>query len=244
MNFIIGKYKLPDFVNMPIEFLCKVQLNENEMASVIRRKKLSSMDLFTDGQKVTMVTESNSNVLVGAYIEKDNSFYFNSMKLFKSNINESDKKSLSKISKKYDWRELVEAIDEYEDDTVISDKETVLNYIMRLEGYMIRAKELHWSAETKSGHELIDEIRDKIEDLEDSIAEDMMGYLGVRITVGEVKPIETSAEDITTFLTALYTDTMGFYSEIKNNVNCIGIVSELESFLHELNKGKYLKELV
>lgn len=139
-------------------------------------------------------------------------------------------------------------------DTVISDKELVIEFIAFLEGYAIRFKEFHWNAGGKSLHEAAEKAYDLVYALEDSIAEDMMGWMDSKIKPGSINPVfpaetcgapqEHIALNLHEVLNMLKDDAFSFYTKIENNNNFIGIRSELENFLHEINQLVYLAKLV
>lgn len=139
-------------------------------------------------------------------------------------------------------------------DTIISDKELVIEFIAILEGYAIRIKEFHWNADNKSLHETAEKAYDLVYTLEDSIAEDMMGWTGSKINPGSINPIfptvtyDISQEDIALnfydILKMLKDNAFSFYNKIENNNNFIGIRSELENFLHEISQLIYLAKLL
>lgn len=140
------------------------------------------------------------------------------------------------------------------DDTIISDKELVIEFIALLEGYAIRFKEFHWNASGKSLHETAEKAYDLVYDLEDSIAEDMMGWTDSKIKPGSINPVfpdetcgapqENIALPLHEVLCMLMDDAVSFYTKIENNINFIGIRSELENFLHKIKQLIYLAKLV
>lgn len=140
------------------------------------------------------------------------------------------------------------------DDTVISDKELVIEFIAFLEGYAIRFKEFHWNASSKSLHEAAEKAYDLVYALEDSIAEDMMGWMDSKIKPGSINPVfpaetggapqENIALPLHEVLGMLKDDAFSFYTKVENNNNFIGIRSELENFLHEISQLIYLAKLV
>lgn len=139
--------------------------------------------------------------------------------------------------------ELLEGVFEEESNTIYSDRELVCDFIMRLEGYAVRLKEMHWDADKKSEHEVTEKTYKLLYDLEDSIAEDMMGYLGSYITPGTIQPVLPKSESLEGLLNLIKDDATEFYKRIEHDDNCIGIRSEVESFIHDMNQIVYLSKM-
>lgn len=180
-----------------------------------------------------------------------------------ASMEKEDSDRLLAIFEKYSKEEINEAMGEMfgkdgmvqeDDEPVISDKELVIEFIAFLEGYAIRFKEFHWNANGKSSHEVAEKAYELVYALEDSIAEDMMGWTDSKIKPGSINPVfpaETSgapqehiALPLHAVLSMLKDDAFSFYTNIENNNNFIGIRSELENFLHEISQLIYLAKLV
>lgn len=139
--------------------------------------------------------------------------------------------------------QLFEEVYEEENNTIYSDRELVCDFIMRLEGYTVRLKEMHWDADKKSEHEVTEKTYKLLYDLEDSIAEDMMGYLGSYITPGTIQPVLPKSESLEGLLNTIKDDATEFYKRIEHDDNCIGIRSEIETFIHDMNQIIYLSKM-
>lgn len=142
-----------------------------------------------------------------------------------------------------DINRLFEEVYEEENNTIYSDRELVCDFIMRLEGYTVRLKEMHWDADKKSEHEVTEKTYKLLYDLEDSIAEDMMGYLGSYITPGTIQPVLPKSESLEGLLNTIKDDAAEFYKRIEHDDNCIGIRSEIETFIHDMNQIIYLSKM-
>ena len=146
-----------------------------------------------------------------------------------------------------------EILSEETPETMVSDKEMVLDFISFLEGYALRFKEFHWDSDKKAKHETAEKAYDLVYALEDSIAEDMMGFTETRIKPGSVNPVipadrlsppqDDIEVDLVTTLQMLSDDTFSFYKKIEHNNNFIGIRSEVENFMHELRQLIYLAKM-
>ena len=179
-------------------------------------------------------------------------------------ISNKDRRLLEAFEEKYTPQELLTAIQEIKtkgsltgmpaiavdsNNTVgTSIPEAILLYIKKLEGYRIRLREIHWSTENKSKHELSDNLMSMLADYEDSIAEEAMGIFGIRVKVGDIVPEIPEGRDIKSILTSVTNDTLTLLaslepSEGETSIPSGGIPSILEDILHDLNKSKYLETL-
>ena len=119
----------------------------------------------------------------------------------------------------------------------------ILNYIQKLEGFRIRLRELHWSAERMSAHKLTDDLMNTLVNIEDDIAEDLQGFLGIRIGVGAVSPVMPEAKDIKSLLETIKQETLSLREAIDGVPDFVGIVSMLDDLVHSMNKSLYLETL-
>ena len=179
-------------------------------------------------------------------------------------ISNKDRRLLEAFEEKYTPQELLTAIQEIKTKEKLVDSpdiaadsnntvgtslpEAILLYIKKLEGYRIRLREIHWSAENKSKHELSDNLMSMLADYEDSIAEEAMGIFGIRVKVGDIVPEIPEGRDIKSILTSVTNDTLILLaslesSEGETSIPSGGIPSILEDILHDLNKSKYLETL-
>lgn len=187
---------------------------------------------------------------IGYYNKVNEALYTNNRMNFLFSdvtISSKDLSSFKALCEKADPIEMLDAIENsIESDNsrgVSSIKMTCLEFFSHIEGFIMAAKTLHWNADTMAEHKLIEDVYTSLEKLEDSIAEDMMGFLGIRITQGELTATPVEVQSIAEYLMALQAVVDDFYNMVNDDKNCIGIVSELESFIHELNKYKYLNNL-
>ena len=179
-------------------------------------------------------------------------------------ISNKDRRLLEAFEEKYTPQELLTAIQEIKTKGKLVDSpaiaagsnntvgtslpEAILLYIKKLEGYRIRLREIHWSTENKSKHELSDNLMSMLADYEDSIAEEAMGIFGIRVKVGDIVPEIPEGRDIKSILTSVTNDTLTLLaslepSEDETSIPSGGIPSILEDILHDLNKSKYLETL-
>lgn len=123
------------------------------------------------------------------------------------------------------------------------DRGTFISYLNKVEAWKTRCKNLHWAADHKDIHEYLDELYNILIDYQDKIAEAYMGITG-KLHPLDINP--TACDKITAM--DLIEDIINitaveFYHNIPEDVVFIGIRSEVESFVQELEKYKYLFSL-
>jgi hypothetical protein len=119
-------------------------------------------------------------------------------------------------------------------------REAFINYLNNLEAWKTRCKNLHWAAEHKNIHEYLDEYYNILVDYQDKIAETYMG-ITEKLHPLDINP--TACDKITAI--DLIEDVINitaveFYQSIPDDVVFMGIRSEVESFMQETEKYKYL----
>lgn len=195
------------------------------------------------------------NEAVACGYDKDNNILYVNVPEWSADIDQYDAETLRQISEAYSQDEINDAMNDIieENEVTVSDKEIVLDFISFLEGYALRFKEFHWDSEKASKHATAEKAYDLVYNLEDSLAEDMMGFTDSRIKPGSVNPVMPAERlnppqddievDLVTTLNMLRDDTFSFYRKVEHNNNFIGIRSEVENFLHELTQLIYLARM-
>ena len=125
---------------------------------------------------------------------------------------------------------------------MIGNEEFFIYFLNQLEGWKTRCKNLHWSAPKKNIHVYLDEFLDIISDYQDGLAEGFMGILGQisPMSVTGVESVHTSAD---TFIKDVLHSTCLFYEGIPEDTVYLGIKSECETFIQNINKYVYLFSL-
>ena len=118
-------------------------------------------------------------------------------------------------------------------------KRNILSYVNKLQSYKTAIKNLHWSSKNMSEHKLWDEIADTVADTQDEIAEMAQGIFG-NIKLNELKPRRYNITNSKKTLNDILKDTKLFYSTVKRGEQFIGIRSEIENFIGQLEKYQYL----
>lgn len=117
-----------------------------------------------------------------------------------------------------------------------------INFLCQIEGWKTKCKNLHWAAQNDSIHRRLDDLADVLSSYQDALAEDYMGING-KVRPDILTGISSNAIEPNTFISEIIENTLGFYSQIDSSVVYAGIKSETETFIHNLNKIKYLFSL-
>ena len=117
-----------------------------------------------------------------------------------------------------------------------------INFLCQIEGWKTKCKNLHWAAQNDSIHRRLDDLADVLSSYQDALAEDYMGING-RVRPDILTGISSNAIESNTFISEIIENTLSFYSQIDSSVVYAGIKSETETFIHNLNKIKYLFSL-
>lgn len=118
----------------------------------------------------------------------------------------------------------------------------VYKYINLLEGYKTRIKNLHWSSSNINMHTKLDELLDIVTDYQDNLAEEVMGIFG-KFNSFMLRGTECIIINPNILIVDIINSTNVFYKTISEDAIFAGIKSELETFIHVLNKYNYLLSL-
>lgn len=117
-----------------------------------------------------------------------------------------------------------------------------IGFLCKLEGWKTKCKNLHWAASNDSIHRRLDDLNEILSDYQDALAEDYMGIYG-KVRPDILNGVPSDKLDAMSFIDEVINSTLGFYESIETNSICLGITSETETFIHNLNKIKYLFSL-
>lgn len=120
-------------------------------------------------------------------------------------------------------------------------KENAINFLGNLEGYHAQLKLIHWSTDNHSKHLLTDELDDCVLDCEDSVAENVMGILGEKISEG-LKTLLPNNKELKGLLSELEEDVLDFKDDCDDRKEA-GLVNILDDMLTNINKYKFLETL-
>lgn len=128
---------------------------------------------------------------------------------------------------------------EQERNIEISGSQVFINFLNQLEGWKTKCKNLHWAAPKKNIHVYLDEFLDVLSNYQDGLAEEYQGILG-KMQPNAIKGIPSDTLNASDFINEVKYKTLEFYKKLPQDVEYKGIVSECETFIHNINKYKYL----
>ena len=133
-------------------------------------------------------------------------------------------------------------MEEEREKTSITGSQFFINFLNQLEGWKTKCKNLHWAAPKKNIHVYLDEFLEVLSEYQDNIAEDYQGILG-HMNPNVIKGIPSDSLTAIEMIMEIKKGTCDFYTAIPEGTCYVGIKSETENFIHNLNKYKYLFEL-
>ena len=125
----------------------------------------------------------------------------------------------------------------------ISGLQLFLRFINRLEGWKTKCKNLHWAAPKKNVHVYLDEFLEVVSDYQDTVAEGIMGVLNIHLGPNDVKGDPGNAQNAQQFVDEVKAGTLEFYKQIPEDPLYVGLKSECETFIQNINKYDYLFSL-
>lgn len=123
-------------------------------------------------------------------------------------------------------------------------KQKTIEFMSNLEGYHQALKGLHWSATHHALHTLTDDIDGEVLEVEDAIAECVMGILDTKFGVGDLKTMLPEAKTVDGLLKEMKNDLIDFKTAVGDDANHAGLQNILDDFMQNINKWNYLKTLV
>ena len=127
-------------------------------------------------------------------------------------------------------------------DNELTGPQLFLNFINQLEGWKTKCKNLHWAAPKYAIHMYLDAFLDIISDYQDGLAEGYMGILG-KMQPNAIKGITCDCLNALDFIDEVKMCALSFYDKIPQESIYVGIKSECEVFIHNINKYRYLFNL-
>lgn len=115
-------------------------------------------------------------------------------------------------------------------------------YLNTIEGLKTKCKNLHWAAPKKNIHVYLEEFLEEMNEFQDSIAEGYMGITG-RMAPNVITGKPSNALNATDLIEEVLDATLNFYSKLPEEIIYNGIKSELDDFIQNINKYKYLFNL-
>lgn len=118
----------------------------------------------------------------------------------------------------------------------------ILDFLNRIEGWKTKCQNLHWASYKKNIHLYLDDFKDVLQEYQDGLAEEEMGIYG-RMLPNVLVGTASTAMNAKEFITEVRDNTIAFYSGLPNDSIFAGIRSECETFIHNINKYRYLFSL-
>ena len=123
-------------------------------------------------------------------------------------------------------------------------KEPTISFLSNIEGYHQTLKELHWSATHHALHILTDDMDEEVLKVEDSIAECVMGILGTKFGIRDLKTMLPEAKTLDGLLKEMKRDLIEFKNFVGDDAECAGLQNILDDYMQNINKWNYLRTLV
>ena len=124
----------------------------------------------------------------------------------------------------------------------VSSSRMFIDFLNSLEGWKTKCKNLHWASSRKNIHTYLDDFLAILVDYQDSLAEEEMGIFGTMLP-NVIAGTPSSALNAKEFIEEVRASTYAFYDRIPKENLYAGIRSECETFIHDINKYKYLFSL-
>lgn len=116
----------------------------------------------------------------------------------------------------------------------------ILNYIEECEGWKVGIKNLHWSADNMSQHELCDDIADEISNFEDLVSEIEQSISG-KIKLNGFTPKSYKITSLKSFVEDVISASKSFLKKLEEmGEKYVGIKSECETFIGTMQRKLYL----
>jgi len=116
----------------------------------------------------------------------------------------------------------------------------ILNYIEECEAWKVGIKNLHWSADNLSQHELCDDIADEISNFEDLVSEVEQSISG-KIKLNGFTPKSYKITSLKSFVEDVISASQSFLKELEGmDEKYVGIKSECETFIGTMQRKLYL----
>jgi hypothetical protein len=116
----------------------------------------------------------------------------------------------------------------------------ILNYIEECEAWKVGIKNLHWSADNLSQHELCDDIADEISNFEDLVSEVEQSISG-KIKLNGFTPKSYKITSLKSFVEDVISASQSFLKELEGmGEKYVGIKSECETFIGTMQRKLYL----
>lgn len=123
-------------------------------------------------------------------------------------------------------------------------REKTIEFLSICDGAHQLCKGLHWEAKNHSTHVLMDDVDSAVLEYQDKIAEVVMGMIGDKFKVGELKALVSDATTPKEMLEELEKDVLEYKDAIGDEPKMAALHNIIDDFLTDINKWKYLETLL
>ena len=119
------------------------------------------------------------------------------------------------------------------------DPSIVSRFLGVLGGFIFKAKVLHWAAKGKDIHEYLDAFWKLLYEFQDAVAEGWMG-IGGKFSASEIGFVASESDEPREFIHEVEEKVLDFYELLPDDPRFKGLSGEVEGFIQEIQKYKYL----
>lgn len=119
----------------------------------------------------------------------------------------------------------------------------IMQYLCTLEGYKVKLKNLHWSANCMSVHTKIDELLEELNDFEDLLAETYQGIY-TQFDSNFLRATVETSDNIFSLVDKLLLETKILHGSISSREDELILKNIVEDFIAYLFKFKYLLKII
>ena len=138
---------------------------------------------------------------------------------------------------------LIPRVGYYQNGGPVQKLQAFVDFINKLEGWKTKCKNLHWADPKKNIHVYLYEFLGVLSDYQDTVAEGIMGVLNTHLGPNDVKGTPGNASTASELVSEVKEKTLAFYSRIPSDPLYVGLKSECETFIQNVNKYDYLFSL-
>ena len=144
----------------------------------------------------------------------------------------------------------VDFMNDYHESTVEENKEFNLfkffqDFVNVLEGIKTQIKNIHWASlklpnrDRRGAHLYLDDLVELVDKFQDFVAESAMGITNVSFEFNSVYGHSFQCSTTQELMDYIIKETTRFYDSIPDKTICVGIKSETETFILNLNQFVY-----
>ena len=120
---------------------------------------------------------------------------------------------------------------------------SIIFYINKLQGFKTALKNLHWSSKNLNEHELMERFEDIVSKHQDEVAEITQGIFHTKIENNKLQPKPYTIKTPSRLFNDVLKAAENVYDTIQKRKKYIGLRSEIEAFIGQVNKQIYLLDM-